>query len=681
VNSLRRLCQALLNGEPKLADLAEAEEFLAWLCGTGRPEPAGGFGVPWAVALPEPAEPARRRQALRLLAPALLLDGVWLARAASPATGHGEAESHLLALYTRTVGLDDPAASPPLRFRAALELAGVHLPPLASPEFFKNPVLSAEALVLPAAALYLLHRPRHYFPELLGFTLAWVYREPAWWDASTLGDGQAKDRELAAAALAAWPERAALQARVAAGWNLCRHAFEDLCGAVAREWARDATAEAAVAAIVDARRAEAVGYHGRVRLAGRSLDDWLRESEADARPLLRALRESGRVNRSCPAGSRLVRAMEFGGPMFGVFGEKERQAFLHWIEDPERPVAPESLPAPDAGHCTGPGLPARECARPVPLAGAPGRLTPRQLYLTLLRAESPADCPAAAYRFVDGLLRRTRVLNLLRRGDQLGFPVSPEGFEDYVDALHRREVDRYRPLSGPPAVSREFCRWAVLQLAPAILVDGAWLAGTGTAAEKLGDIGRHLFKTYADELGDGETFRNHPNVYRRLLAAEGLELPPFDSAEFAADGRFLDAAFHIPVYLLVMGLAGERYFPELLGLNLAIELSGLGAGYLRAAELLRFHGMDPAIIDLHLSIDNLASGHAARARDSILLYLDGLRREGRAAVESQWRRIRTGYLSLDTAALGLAAGFAVRYYRERAGLLLSRPGTARGSAA
>ncbi|MFM8441840.1 MAG: iron-containing redox enzyme family protein, partial [Methylococcus sp.] len=145
-------------------------------------------------------------------------------------------------------------------------------------------------------------------------------------------------------------------------------------------------------------------------------------------------------------------------------------------------------------------------------------------------------------------------------------------------------------------------------------------------------------------------------------------LPAFDSEAFARHPGLLDTAFDIPVYLLAMGLFGAHYRPEQLGLNLAIELSGLGAGYLRAIDILRHHGMDPTIIQLHLSIDNLASGHAAWAREAIVLHLDEVRRlGGDTALAAAWRRVWLGYQSLQAASLGLTAGILGRYALHRLG--------------
>ncbi|MDD1650266.1 MAG: iron-containing redox enzyme family protein, partial [Methylococcaceae bacterium] len=242
----------------------------------------------------------------------------------------------------------------------------------------------------------------------------------------------------------------------------------------------------------------------------------------------------------------------------------------------------------------------------------------------------------------------------------------------FIDQQHRKELERYRPLTAPPRVDRDYCRWAVLQLAPAILLDGTWLAGIPSAAEKLDETRRHLLKIYADELGYGRAEWNHPNVYRRLLASLGYDLPASDTEAFARHPAFVDAAFDLPVYLMAIGLMNDHYFPELLGLNLAIELSGLGAPYLRAIDILRHHGMDPTILQLHLSIDNLASGHAARARDAIELYLEEIRqREGPVAMRAAWDRIWQGYNTLRLASLSITLSIAGRYGLHRLGLKIS----------
>jgi hypothetical protein len=635
------LCRTLLHGPADAGSLRMAEAFFrSALAGAGQDGAAPDFGRPWpAPALLPPDDPAERRGVLVALAPALLLDRIWLARAAQPATAHRPAECHLFGLYCRSVGLDDCATSASSRFRAALTLAGAALPLLNDPGFFHTPDIPDFAWNLPAAQLCLFHRPRRYFPELLGWTLAHSLREPAWWDGT--GEAEAAHcRALARAALEACEERD--DTRVRTGWALYCKLFADLLNQTAAAAARKIPARDALAGIIQAKRAHAVGHHGRIFLDGRGLDEWL--ADPDPEPLLRALSASGLVDHARPEASRLIRAMDFGGPMFGVFDRAERQVYLDWMENENHPIpfiaqTQAFVPRP------------AEADRPqrVPLPSK------RALYTALLRAESAADLPDQATAAVNRILRLTRVMMPFQRGHRRFFRYTEADFHARIEAIHAHEIGRYRPSDAPAQVSEALCRWIILQFAPAILVDGCWLAGIGTAAECLDTAGRHLLKIYADELGNGRPERNHPNVYRRLLGQLSIELPPFDSEAFANDPRFLDAAFDLPVYLLAIGQPPQRHFPELLGINLAIELSGLGAGYMRMIDVLRSHRIDPAIVQLHLGIDNLASGHAARAREAVIIYLDEMERKGGEEVSRQvWRRIWTGYLSLHTAGLSLA---------------------------
>jgi len=653
MSELRRLCQALLDGPATPADLSAAETLLnGHLADTELSDAL--LGEPWVHAdLPEPEDATARRSTLRALAPTQLLAGTWLARAAQPATAHRPTQAHLLNLYCRIVGLDDPARSPPLRFRAKLIAEGIHLPPLTHPGFFG--AFDEADLAFPAIHLTLMHRPRRYFPELLGYTLAHVLREPEGWDTKDT-DLRETCRTLAWAALEAYPHREAEAERIRRGWNLYRRLFDELALSLRERLPLSRTAQEAMAEILKAKRSQAIGYHGRVMLEGRSLDAWLSDGADNPGPLLNALRASPYVKPACPSASALIRAMEFGGPMFGVFEPEERRACLDWITAPSAPAV---------------GYAPRTCGAALvrdayPTKPGRSKPNPRQLFAALLRAESPADCPPEADALIRRVLRRARWLSPLQRGANRYFPYDPARFHARIEAMHQSEVRRYRALTGPPPVSREYCRWAALQLAPAILVDGCWLFGIGNAAEPLGETGRHLLRIYADELGEGRPEWNHPNVYRRLLESLGWDLPPLDSEDFAQHPLLLDAAFDIPVYLLAMGLRAEEYFPELLGLNLAIELSGLGAGYMRVIDILRYYRIDPAIIQLHLSIDNLTSGHAARAREAVMLFLDEVRRrEGAEAEQAQWRRVWTGCLSLHGVAMGLALGFLARYARER----------------
>ena len=603
---------------------------------------------------------------LKSLAPLALLDGVWLARTAQPATGHLPAACRLLRIYTETVGIDYPAESPPLRYRARLTEAGMTLSPIDSPEFFhagfREPALKAAAM-----ALIFMHRPLRYAPELLGYTLAHLSREPEPWEDCKLRPIRLRHQTWVREALEIGLADGMSKTRIDAGWRLYIALYEGIhkdCRS--REGQPSPTREDQFATLIQTRRSHALGYHPNIRLGDKSLDEWLANAHKDARPLLRALHDSPLIDRACPASSRLIRAMEFGGPMFGVFSPQEREDTLAWIEDPRSPGTTPNHSAPEERSPNNPcPFPNFEQSRVKPARCY--RLPTRDLYLALLQSESPIDTPPEADRCIQKILNRSHRLRLLGFGDK-PFAYTPEALTRFVETRHQNEVGRYRPLKGTPKIDKAFFHWAILQLAPAILVDGAWLAGIPTAAEKLGPVRRHLLKIYVDELGNGREDWNHPNVYRRLLESQGLSLPDFTTEAFAHHPTLLGSAFELPVYLLAMGLLSDRYLPELLGLNLAIELSGLGASYMRAIDILRHHGMDPTIVQLHLSIDNLATGHAARARDAIVLYLEEVRQQqGAPAVDRVWKRIWLGYQSLHAGTLSLSLGIVGRYVLHRAG--------------
>jgi hypothetical protein len=200
------------------------------------------------------------------------------------------------------------------------------------------------------------------------------------------------------------------------------------------------------------------------------------------------------------------------------------------------------------------------------------------------------------------------------------------------------------------------------QLSPAVLVDGAWLAGVAGASSQLKPWHLELIKIHEDELGNGDPVQNHPRIYRRLLESLEIDLPAVADPAFAHDPRIHSQAFAFPSYMVAIGWHYAEFEPECLGLNLAIELSGLGSGYQQVIESMRQARIDPLIAELHLSIDNLASGHARRARDAIVLFLENIARtEDRPGVMRAWERIHRGFLSYRVALFNIGILILARY--------------------
>jgi len=282
---------------------------------------------------------------------------------------------------------------------------------------------------------------------------------------------------------------------------------------------------------------------------------------------------------------------------------------------------------------------------------AQGFSSSRDLFYQLLNIDQfPVVLPKAKERVQKTLRKAERTLRWTRDPYKRFFTYDPAAFESRITAIHDREVTGYRPLEPPPRLTREEYIWGIEQFAPLILVDGCWLQRIAQAGRRQDPIHRRLFRIYADEVGNGDPRRNHANVYRCLLDSLNIQLPPIDSRAFAQNPRFPDAAFDLPVYLLAISQLPETFLPEILGLNLAIELSGLGRVYKRLIDELTYWGIDARIVRLHLYIDNLASGHSAIAKEAIEAYLDGVMSLGGEEQQQHWRRIWTGYLSLQSAA-------------------------------
>jgi hypothetical protein len=86
-----------------------------------------------------------------------------------------------------------------------------------------------------------------------------------------------------------------------------------------------------------------------------------------------------------------------------------------------------------------------------------------------------------------------------------------------------------------------------------------------------------------------------------------------------------------------------------------MELSGVGGEYRRSGDVLRYYGFSAQFTELHNSIDNVATGHTAWAIDAIKAHLDDTRQRGGVKdVAADWKRIWTGYRSLQPPKRGLA---------------------------
>jgi len=202
---------------------------------------------------------------------------------------------------------------------------------------------------------------------------------------------------------------------------------------------------------------------------------------------------------------------------------------------------------------------------------------------------------------------------------------------DYANYLGQRR-------QGAPRryfTNRAHAIWFLQQVAPTKAVDGAWLF---SALRHWQDPRFHgLIRTYLEELGDGDPRCNHVLIYQRLLSRLGCLDP------LALDGeRYLQGALQ-----LALGACGDDYLPEVVGYNLGYEQPPLHL-LITTHELAEL-GIDGHYFQLHVTIDNAASGHASKAIRALQQLCP---QEG---CELFYRRVRNGYrlndLGTDTPTL------------------------------
>ncbi|MET8830525.1 iron-containing redox enzyme family protein [Streptomyces sp. NPDC004610] len=635
-------------------------------------------------------------------APLALSAGSWLQWMSSAANGDTGLALEILALYAGDLGVGYPGADRGSAYRAAL---AHHRLPLDTDGvgLTSNDLIQNVSFRLPALLLAMSRQPDRYFAEILGadLFLRAVGTPPplAVLPETALGPMTARDidlgstrtgqgpsaleRSLTAAGLCLAPEepepgpplgpgappppdRPTAPDRLRHGFRRAAREYRRWCEALLREAVLAHHPDYDIWRLLFGRARQAAVYHGRYRLDGRPLAEWFADIEAGPAPFLDALAASPLVRPGNPDRSPLIRGLiSETGPMFRVFTEDEVAAIRRWIAQ----LPADGTPTADrralhdvqrtwfrrtAGPEPGETAPQRP-----PESAGPG--STRDAYRRLLTRE---DSPAIR-RYAHDYARRWLIRSGFRLDaapHQLPARWDPErGLSPWLLAEHDRHGAEFGVEFGAeigdgaadggdtPVPTREQLISSTLQLAPLIMIDGAWLQGFTDYRLASSPVGHLLFRTYWDELGNGERELNHPRIYRRLLGEMGHELPPTASAAFAEWPGFHDESFALPVFWLSVSRFPRTFQPEILGLNLAMELSGVGGSYRTARVGLEKYGFSTQFVDLHNTIDNVATGHsawAAEAVDAFMAQVPGVL--GPGGDPAIWRRIRIGYRSLNS---------------------------------
>lgn len=604
-------------------------------------------------------------------APMSLISGAWLQWLVTSGTCDSELSSLVLGLYAADVGVGKPRCDRGSRYLDLLRDLGLESRAVPESRLAAEPQVLDSAFRLPGVLLAMSRCGTEFRPELLGADVCLralgllpplgflrdSLHVDARWSSIDLG-GSAADTSLKIARTlleADGDDAAGLLG--GARWALARvqEWSEELLDLIAD--VLDPAFE--MAEMLGLRSRLGAAYHADFVLDGRTLREWF----ADARDgrgegFVAALAASRLVKKGRPEVSRILgRLLDDDGPMFRIFSPEDLGVLQRWIaslgDDSEQPAGSASTIGRSAKSATGDEVPdgsgvLHPTTDGVASSGDVDDEVPATLRLAFHRLLGRGDSPGLrrfALDYVSDWLDQSRTG--IERVKKPPRSWEPGGLRQWLLDQHDEHDELFQSYGDMEAPPREVVIDTYLQLAPLNLVDGSWLAGFTDYRHASSDFGHFLFATHFDELGNGERRLNHPVIYRRLMREMGFDLPPTATLEFAHWPDFRDESFALPVYWLSINRFPRRFLPEVLGLNLAMELSGVGGTYRRERFNLRSHGFSSQYFDIHNTIDNVATGHSAWAADAVEVYLAGLcSRLGTGAAETAWDRIRVGFRSL-----------------------------------
>jgi hypothetical protein len=599
-------------------------------------------------------DPDGRDAVLAQRAPIGLLTGCWLDVLSQPATQPAVIVNRLFAQHFALRGEANPSRSVAARRRQSLEQRGVFLPEIAAADFLDAAAARPLTALHGCFYLALSRLPGNFLPELVGVhyaVLALGVDDLLLGMPPPLAEPDLRDVLAGYLELAGPAERARLHAGLGRALELEREhvaMLAELAG-----WHRDLPLESKVAAVIARHSRYAGRHHADVRVGGRPLAETFTDPDLDVAAFLAVFRESPQLRRTADGLSAFTRAIKFGGPMFGIFSDREAAVFARWVASVQAGERPEiEIVANTVGDARAAAWSAAIAAsRPsdvvVGEAGAPGD---RELFHRLVNIENFANTlPLAADR-AERLFTAAEVL--FERGaggrytDASYFPYSPEALYERAERIYWDKLVRpYRPLAEIPA--RDEVVFAQTTYALGALVDATWIHRTANLGRSDRRCDAALFAIYADEMGYGDLRKNHITLIYRALRSMGIELPHIRDEAFLEQGDLPDALYGFSLHQLCMALFPDTYYAEILGYNLAIEMFGLGELRLNEIAKLNHYGFDDCYEQAHLTIDNISAGHSRQAADIIVAHLDEVRRAlGDAAVDREWRRVWRGYASL-----------------------------------
>lgn len=633
-------------GASQLLGAGDAQSFVAGLIAWAQPELQSG-----------PPERSVSTWPLRVaheLAPFGLTDGAWLHGAAR--ANVVESRVGMLLLKQLMLRFGDPGTRESYAERYAILLRSIGFVPASITRWERDEAAPCSDISYEYALLGLALGlfPSAFLPETVGFNL---------WASSfgpcrllnhlkdRLGPGActryldtydaAALRELAiqaAVELLAWSPDPGLRARLVSGF-VAAHRSQVRWERAMRGGTIPLLPQEAVLDMIKRKALFAADHHAAVSLDGENLGELLSGGEESHRAILRHLAGSPLITPGRPEESLLVtHSLSVNGPMFEAFTASEITELKEWIVSlaldapPQRPgerLAPEGEyhPLQDAGSLARYG------------ASRFSGMPPHELLFHFANADRYPAVRPYARQYAESVLDRIDAVLFSHPcfAAERAPAYSEEALAELVARHHEKNLGwRHQ---APEALEVEWQKMRTTE--PMLLpLDGCWLQGfVDVYRSGLEEYG-WLFRIYASEQGDGNIDWNHNRIYRLCFAPEDIKARGQTTAKelFAAyREHFLGGV----LLKLAMSLHTSFFLPELLGLNLANEASGVGGTYLYFAQRFGETAEPYRALDfsLHNCIDNYASGHTKWSLSAVQAFMARVLAVSPAAAQGQWQRI------------------------------------------
>jgi Iron-containing redox enzyme len=384
-------------------------------------------------------------------------------------------------------------------------------------------------------------------------------------------------------------------------------------------------------------------HHGAATLGDRRLVEWFSDKPFTAASVLGALYESPWIDRAEIARSPFFTKLTTpGGKMFGVFAPAELALLQQHFADRARGLI-GTAPAEIAPNVDFDYHDSDDHDDDGDAPGAP-ELAPhdyRGRYFALLDAEQHVDAARLAREVVDETFAELAAIRKATAASPLFEPLPYDrvSVEARISAIYWYQAERIRGMHQLDAIDLQAFH---LCFAPLGLIDGCWLRSAVT--ERTSDAHLLLYGVYADEVGNANHAHNHAHLYTQLLGELGAPIASVQDPMLAR-AAIPKRAFKAPGFLLALDRVHSEHFPELLGVTLAIEMSGLDGLYERMIARLEANGCSAAYWRLHVSVDNYSTGHARQSLDAVISFMDdAVALYGATTAAPLWLRIWRGFL-------------------------------------